>query len=65
LAFTQLPPNPIIPDPLKIANTTFTASVIKAILETSPGDFKGFQTVLEAPEVRKMGTSNMERVSSS
>ena len=57
LAFTQLPPNPIIPEPLKIANTSFTASVVRAIFKTSDGDFKEFQTVLEAPEVRKPGTT--------
>jgi len=41
-------PSPLITDPLKIGNTTFSASVIKALLETPAGDYKGFQTVLEA-----------------
>ena len=46
-------------DPLKMANTSFSASVIEAILETSTGDYKGLQTVIEAPEVRKMDCSDM------
>jgi tyrosinase len=43
---------PLVTDPLKIGNTSFSASVIEALLETPAGDFKGFQTVLEAAEVR-------------
>ena len=39
-------------DVLKIGNTSFSASVIEALLETPAGDFKGFQTVFEAVEVR-------------
>jgi len=50
LAFERGPPNPLFPDPTKMANTSFTASVIKAILKTPDGDYKGFQTALEAPE---------------
>ena len=46
-----------------MANTSFTASVIKAIIETSVGDYKGFQTVIEAPEVRKIDVSNAGRAS--
>ena len=40
-------------DPLKIGNSSFSASVIEALLATSVGDYKGFQTVLEGPEVIK------------
>jgi tyrosinase len=64
-AFDRPPPNPMIPNPLEMVNTSFTPSVIKAILETSDGDYKGFQKVLEALEVRKMDISDIERVSSS
>jgi tyrosinase len=39
-------------EPLKIGNASFSASVIEALLETPPGDYKSFQTVLEAFEVR-------------
>jgi hypothetical protein len=46
-----------------MANALFSASVIEAILETSAGDYKGLQTVIEAPEVRKMDRSNMGWVS--
>jgi tyrosinase len=42
---------PLVTDPLKIGNASFSASVIEALLETPPGDFKGFQTVFEAAEV--------------
>ncbi|KAF8477673.1 Di-copper centre-containing protein [Russula ochroleuca] len=42
--------NPLFPQPLLIGNASFSASVIKAILGTSAGDYKGFQTMLEAPE---------------
>jgi tyrosinase len=54
---------PLMTDKQKIGNTSFTASVIDAILETSAGDYKGFQVPLEAPEVRKMDTSNVACVS--
>jgi tyrosinase len=43
---------PLVTDPLKIGNTSFSASVIEALLETPAGDFKGFQKVFEAAEVR-------------
>jgi hypothetical protein len=33
-------------------NASFSASVIEAILNISPGDYKQFQTVVEAPGVR-------------
>ena len=45
-------PSPLITDPLKIGNTSFSAAVIKSLLETPPGDYKGFQTVLETIQVR-------------
>ena len=54
---------PLMTDKQKIGNTSFTASVIHAILETSAGDYKGFQVPLEAPEVRKVDTSNVACVS--
>ena len=57
-------PFPLMTDKQKMGNTSFTASVIDAILETSAGDYKGFQVPLEAPEVRKMDASNVSRVSS-
>jgi tyrosinase len=44
-------PDPLFPDPLLVGNASFSASVIQAILGTAPGDYKGFQTMLEAPEV--------------
>jgi tyrosinase len=43
---------PLITDRLKIGNSSFSASVIEALLETPAGDYKGFQTVLEAIQVR-------------
>lgn len=43
---------PLIIDPLKIGNTSFSASVVESLLETSAGDFRGFQTVFEAVQVR-------------
>ena len=45
---------PIMPAAARqeIGNSSFSASVIETLLETSAGDLKGFQTVLEAPEVR-------------
>ena len=45
-------PSPLIMDRQKIGNSSFAASVIGPILETSAGDFEGFQKVLEAFEVR-------------
>lgn len=53
--FTILPfdePFALFTEPLKIGNASFSASVIEALLETPPGEFKSFQTVLEAFEVR-------------
>jgi tyrosinase len=64
LSFDLPLPNPLNTDKLKMGNTSFTASVIDAILGTSAGDFKGFQKVLEAIEVRKMDISNVGQVSS-
>jgi tyrosinase len=45
-------PFPLITDRLKIGNTSFSASVVESLLETPAGDFKGFQTVFEAVQVR-------------
>jgi len=53
--FTQYPfaiPSPLFTDHQKEGNATFSVSVIEAALETSAGDFKGFQKALELPEVR-------------
>jgi tyrosinase len=53
--FTLYPfavPAPFFPDHEKEGNATFLASVIEAALETSAGDYKGFQKSLETPEVR-------------
>ena len=49
---------PLVTDPLKIGNTSFTASVIEALLETPAGDFKEFQTVLEALQVKQLNLTN-------
>lgn len=46
--FPGAPPPPIIDN-----NASISASVIEAILNISPGDYKQFQTVVEAPGVRK------------
>jgi tyrosinase len=43
---------PLIIDPLKIGNTSFSASVVESLLETPAGDFRGFQTAFEAVQVR-------------
>ena len=45
-----------------MANTSFTASVIKAIIKSPIGDYKGFQTVLEAPEVRNIDVGSMGHI---
>lgn len=45
-------PNPFFTDPQKEGNATFTVSAIEVACETSASDFKGFQEVLEIPEVR-------------
>ena len=39
-------------EPLKEANESFSAPAIRAVLETSAGDYKNFQTSLEVFEVR-------------
>ena len=44
-------PSPLVIEPLKLGNTSFTPSVVEAILETPTGDYKGFQKVLEALQV--------------
>ncbi len=44
--------SPLVVDPLKIGNASFSASVIEALLKTPAGDYKGFQTMLEAIQVR-------------
>ena len=46
------PPSPLFTDHQKEGNATFLVSVIDAALETSAGDYKGFQEALEIPEVR-------------
>jgi tyrosinase len=45
-------PGPFFTEPLKEANSSFSAPVIESLLETSAGDFKGFQVAFEAFEVR-------------
>jgi tyrosinase len=52
-------PFPLATDKQKIGNTSFTASVIDAILETAAGDYKGFQVPLEAPEGPHSGVHAM------
>ena len=47
-------PFPFPRDPLTIGNASFSASVIEEILQTSSGDYKGFQKGLEAFEVNNM-----------
>ena len=48
-----LPPFPgAVPGSTTDNNASFSASVIEAILNISPGDYKQFQTVVEAPGVR-------------
>jgi len=41
-----------ITDPEKEGNSSFSASEIEALLETSAGDYEGFQAAFEAFEVR-------------
>jgi len=53
--------SPLVTDPLQIGNTSFSASVVEAILETPAGDYKGFQNVSEALQVRKWMCLIMER----
>jgi tyrosinase len=53
--FGGIPPpfSVFFPHGQKEANSSFLASEIEKVLETSPGDFKGFQTIFEGFEVRK------------
>jgi len=37
-------------NPQEMGNSSFSASVVETILQTSAGNYKGFQTVLEAPD---------------
>jgi len=51
--FTVLPfnvPYPFFTEPRKMANSSFSASAIEAILRTAAGNYKGFQTALETFE---------------
>jgi tyrosinase len=50
LSFDQPSLAALFPDPLKLGNTSFTASVVKAVLETSAGDYQGLQVAIEVPE---------------
>ena len=52
-------------EPLKEANESFSASAMKALLETSAGDYRDFQAVLESFEVRTSIWVAFEWVSSS
>jgi tyrosinase len=52
---------PLVTDPQKIGNSSFAAAVVEVVLGTSAGEYKGFQTALEAPEVRKMDMSSIGR----
>jgi tyrosinase len=45
-------PTTFFSDPLEQANASFSASAIEALLDTSAGDYKGFQTTFEGFEVR-------------
>jgi tyrosinase len=47
------PFNTFFTQPLKEANSSFLAPEIEQILETSAGDYKGFQEAFETFEVRK------------
>jgi hypothetical protein len=49
---------PLWTDPQKIGNASFAAAVVEAVLGTPAGDYKGFHTALETPEVRKMNMSS-------
>ncbi len=49
----MLPPAPgALPGPTMDNNASFSASVIEAVLNIPPGDYKQFQTVVEVPGVR-------------
>ena len=53
--FTLYPfavPEPLFTDKQEEGNATISVSVIEAALETSAGDYRGFQKSLEIPEVR-------------
>ena len=51
-------------NPQEMGNSSFSASAVETILQTSAGNYKGFQTALEAPEVRRttISISNTGRV---
>ena len=53
--FGEIPPpvDIFFTQPQKEANSSFLASEIEKLLETSAGDYKDFQAVLEGFEVRK------------
>jgi len=44
-------------EPLKEANSSFLAPEIEKVLETSVGDYKGFQEAFETFEVRRKVTA--------
>jgi tyrosinase len=61
-----LPPFPgAIPGPATDNNASFSASVIDAILNVSPGDYNQFETVVEVPGVRAWTYVTVGRVFSS
>ena len=49
-------PAPTFTDPLKEANSSFSASAIEAILETPSGNYKEFQVAFETFEVRTLAS---------
>ena len=54
-------------NPQEMGNSSFSASAVETVLQASAGNYKAFQTTLEAPQVRRIniGISNMVRVFSS
>jgi tyrosinase len=58
-------PAQFFPEPLKEANTSFSASAIEALLETSAGDYRNFHAAFESFEVRTWIWVTVEWVSSS
>lgn len=58
-------PSMFFTKPLKEANTSFTASAMKALLEDTAGDYGKFQTEFEAFEVRTWIWVTVELVFSS
>ena len=62
--FPYKAPFPLFTEPEKTGTSSILASVVEAVLNTSAGDFKGFQVALELPEVRNMDISDMVRLSS-